>query len=86
MTEQISPSVCRSARPKTARSVSAVMITSAEWCGWPPGVFRGSARHAAIVSSVNHTAKLPRFLNEASYSDQFVTRYRGLGMRWRCPA
>jgi hypothetical protein len=48
--------------------------------GKATGVVRDSARHAATASSVNHTVKLPRGLNEASYSAQFVTRYRGLGM------
>ena len=79
-TEQIRTPVCRSAKPNTMRIVRAVVIASVEQCPWPPGLVRGSARYAAIVSSVNHTAKLPRFLNEASYSDQFVTRYLGSGM------
>ena len=60
MMEPISPSVCRSARPKTARSVSAVVIARAEYCGCPPGVVRASACHAAIASSVNQTVRLPR--------------------------
>jgi hypothetical protein len=37
-------------------------------------VVRGSARHAAIASSVIQTVTLPRRLNAASYSGQFVTR------------
>jgi hypothetical protein len=48
--------------------------------GWPPGVVLGSARHAWIASSVNQTVKLPRRFKEASYSAQFVTRFRGFGM------
>ena len=32
------------------------------------------------ASSVNQTVRLPRRFNAASYSAQFVTRYRGLGM------
>jgi len=44
----------------------AVLIAKAEQCGWPPGVVRGSARHAWMASSVNHTVRLPRRLNDAS--------------------
>jgi hypothetical protein len=29
--------------------------------GWPPRVPRGSAFHAAIAVSVNHTVRLPRW-------------------------
>ena len=58
--EPISPSVWRSARRNTARSVSAVMIASGEYQGCPPRVVRGSARQAAIASSLNQTVKLPR--------------------------
>jgi len=62
----ISPSVWRSARRKTARSVSAVVIANAEYRGWPPRVARGSAFHAAIAASVNHTVRLPRWRNAMS--------------------
>ena len=59
--EPISPSVWRSARRNTVRrSVSAVRIARGEYQGCPPRVVRGSARQAAIASSVNQTVKLPR--------------------------
>ena len=82
VTEPIRPSVCRSVRPKTLRSVSAVVIAGAEYCGLPFGVVRSSARHAALASAGNHTIRPPRFLflNEASCSDQFVTRF----WAWEC--
>src|SRR3984885_760024 len=49
---------------------------------------RGSqlSPHAWIASSVKEMVRLPRCLNEASYSDQFVIRYRALGIRWRLSA
>jgi hypothetical protein len=71
--EPIRPSVCRNARPKTARSVSAVVIARAEYGGCPPGVVRASACHAAIAASVNQTLRLPRCRKAASYSGPFVT-------------
>jgi hypothetical protein len=37
-------------------------------------VVRGSARQAAIASSVNHTVRLPRWRRAASYSDQVMRR------------
>jgi hypothetical protein len=72
--EPIRPSACRSAKRDTARKVSAVVIARAEWKGCPPGVVRGSARQAATASSVNQTARLPRWRRAASYADQLVTR------------
>ena len=80
MMEPISPSVCRSAKLKRARSVSAVVIARAEYCGCPPGVVRASACHAAIAASVNQTLRLARCRKAASYSGPFVTRYRGFGI------
>jgi hypothetical protein len=68
-----------SGQAKDRRMVGAVPIAKAEQYGWPPGVVRGSARHAAIASSVNQTVKLPRRRDAASYSGQFVTRWRGFG-------
>ena len=62
------------------RIVSAVVIARGEKWGCPPGVVRGSARHAAMAASVNQTVRLPRRRNAASYSGWFVTRYRGLGI------
>lgn len=47
-----SPSVCRNARRKTARSISAEVIASSEEWGCPPGVVRGAAFHRSIASSV----------------------------------
>ena len=64
--EPSSPSACRYARRNTARIVSAVRIARDEYQGWPPRVVRGSATHAAIASSVNHTVKLPRWRKLAS--------------------
>ena len=64
----------------TALRVSAVVIARAESCGCPPGVVRGSACQAATASSVNHTVRLPRWRKAASYSAQFVTRRRCLGI------
>ena len=81
--EPIRPSVWRRPRRNTARSVSAVRIASGEYQGCPPRVVRGSARQAAIASSVNHTVRLPRCRRAASYAAQLVTRCRCLGMRWR---
>lgn len=40
-----------------------------------------AARHAAIASSLNQTAKLPRACRAASYSGQLVTRCRCRGIR-----
>jgi hypothetical protein len=55
----------------------------AEWIGWPPRSPVAGACHAATASSVNHTVRLPRRINAASYSGQFVTRYLALGTLWR---
>ena len=66
MMEPINPSVWRSASRNIARSVSAVVIASVEVRPCPPRVVRGSARHAAIAASVNHTVRLPRFRRAAS--------------------
>jgi len=41
-------------------------MASGEYQGCPPRVVRGSAAHAAIASSVNHTVKLPRWRRLAS--------------------
>ena len=64
--EPINPSVWRSASRNTARSVSAVLMASAEYRACPPRVVRGSARHAAMAAPVNHTVRLPRFRSAAS--------------------
>src|SRR6478609_9246182 len=58
-------------------------MASSEYQGCPPGVVRGSASQAATASSVNHTVRLPRWRKAASYSAQFVTRRRCLGIWWR---
>ena len=65
------------------RAILSVLWRDPEWCGWPPGVVRGTARQAAIAASVNHTVRLPRWRRAALYVAQFVTRCRCLGMRWR---
>src|SRR3954451_23391622 len=57
MIELIKPSVWRRASRNTARSVSAVRIASGEYQAWPPRVVRGSARQAAIASSLNQIVK-----------------------------
>src|SRR4051812_34723174 len=36
-----------------------------------------------MASSVNHTVRLPRRTNAASYCGQFVTRYLTFGILWR---
>ena len=60
-------------------------IARGEYQGCPPRVVRGSARQAAIASSVNQTVKLPRWRKLASYSAQLVTALIGFqggaGMR-----
>ena len=66
MTEPISPSVWRSPKRNTARSVRAVRMASSEYQGWPPRAVRGSALQAAMASSVNQTVKLPRWRKLAS--------------------
>src|SRR5690242_17902123 len=76
-------SVWRRPRRNRARSVSAMMMASAEYRGCPPRVVRGSARQARIASSVNRTVRLPRRRRAASYSVQSVTRCHCLGMQWR---
>ena len=63
--------------------MSAVRIAKDEYQGWPPGVVRGSARHASMASSVNQTVKLPRWRKLASYARQFLTLCFCLGMWWR---
>ena len=64
--EPTSPSVCRSARRNTDLSVSATVMASVEYRGWPPRVVRGSAFHAAIAASVNQIVRLPRCRRAAS--------------------
>ena len=64
--EPIRPSVCRNAKRNTARSVSAVRIARGEYQGCLPRVARGSAAHASIASSLNHTVRLPRWRSPAS--------------------
>ena len=77
------PSVWRSARRNTVRSVRAVAIAKAEYEGCPPRPVRGSAFHAATASAENHTVRLPRARRAASYAAQLVTRCCCLGMWWR---
>src|SRR4051812_44171474 len=83
MIEPMRPSVCRRASRNTARSVSAVRIASGEYHACPPRVGRGSARQAAIASSLNQIVKLPRWRRLASYAAQFVTLRFCFGMWWR---
>ena len=53
--EPIRPWVCRNAKRNTVRNVSAVRIARGEYQGCLPRVARGSAAHASIASSLNHT-------------------------------
>ena len=81
---------CRASRSATRR-----VRTNTGLCCRPAGeqvlgsldtalaVVRGSACQTAIASSENQTVRLPRWLRLASYSAQFVTRYRCLGIRCR---
>src|SRR3954468_8019306 len=80
--EPVSPSVWRSAKRNTARSVRAVAIARSEQEGCPPRVVRGAATQASIASGVNHTVRLPRARRAASYSAQLITRCCCFGM-WR---
>ena len=66
MTEPIRPSVWRSARRNTARSVSAVRMAKGEYQDCPPAVVRGEALHATTAFSVSQTVKLPRWRRAAS--------------------
>ena len=52
--EPIRPSVWRSAKWNTARSVSAVRIARGEYQGCPPAVTRGCARHTDCVVAEPH--------------------------------
>jgi hypothetical protein len=47
-----------------------------------PGSLLAGACHAATASAVNHTVRLARRTNAASYSGQFVTRYLALENLW----
>ena len=42
----------------------------------PPGSPLGAARQESSASSESQTVRLPRFWSPASYSAQFLTRYR----------
>src|SRR3954451_17893605 len=83
MIELIKPSVWRRASRNTARSVSAVRIASGEYQAWPTRVVRGSARQAAIASSLNQIVKLQRWGRLAADAAQFVTVRFCFGMWWR---
>lgn len=72
MTEPIRPSVWRSARRNTARSVNAVKIAKEECQDCPPRVVRGPARHASMASGVNQAVKLPRWRKLASYDFRVI--------------
>ena len=80
--EPTRPSVRRSAGRNTARSVSAVRTARGDYQGCPPRIVRGSARQAAIASSVTQTVKPPRWRKAASCAAEWVTLRLCFGM-WR---
>ncbi|WP_424140735.1 hypothetical protein [Roseomonas chloroacetimidivorans] len=58
-------------------------IAKAKYEGCPPRVVRGSACHAAIAASENHTVRLLRARKGASCAAQFVRRCGCRGMWFR---
>lgn len=46
-----------------------------EYTGWPPGVWRLSARHVCTTSCLSQTVTSPRWRRLSLYSGQFVTLY-----------
>jgi len=55
-------------------------MAGGEYKDCPPQVVLGSAVHAEIALSVNHTVRLPRWRRLASYAGQFVILCRWRGM------
>ena len=69
--ESRNPSVWRSGRPKTTRSVNAVRIARFEYRRCPPRRPFFGGIHAAIASSLSQIVTSPRLLRPRSYSLQF---------------
>ena len=73
--ESRNPSVWRSGRLKTTRSVNAVRIARFEYRRWPPRRPFFGGTHAAIASSLSQIVTSPRLLRPRSYSLQFRILY-----------
>ena len=73
--ESRNPSVWRSGRPKTTRSVNAVRIARFEYRRCPPRRPFFGGIHAAIASSLSQIVTSPRLLRPRSYSLQFRILY-----------
>ncbi len=73
--ESRNPSVWRSGRPKTTRSVNAVRIARFEYRRCPPRRPFFGGIHAAIASSLSQIVTSPRLLRPGSYSLQFRILY-----------
>ena len=69
--ESRNPSVWRSGRLKTTRSVNAVRTARFEYRRWPPRRPFFGGIHAAIASSLSQIVTSPRLLRPRSYSLQF---------------
>ena len=68
--ESRNPSVWRSGRLKTTRSVNAVRTARFEYRRWPPRRPFFGGTHAAIASSLSQIVTSPRLLRPRSYSLQ----------------
>ena len=73
--ESRNPSVWRSGRLKTTRSVNAVRTARFEYSRWPPRRPFFGGTHAAIASSLSQIVTSPRLLRPRSYSLQFRILY-----------
>ena len=73
--ESRNPSVWRSGRLKTTRSVNAVRTARFEYRRWPPRRPFFGGIHAAIASSLSQIVTSPRLLRPRSYSLQFRILY-----------
>ena len=73
--ESRNPSVWRSGRLKTTRSVNAVRTARFEYRRWPPRRPFFGGTHAAIASSLSQIVTSPRLLRPRSYSLQFRILY-----------
>ena len=81
--ESRNPSVWRSGRLKTTRSVNAVRTARFEYRRWPPRRPFFGGTHAAIASSLSQIVTSPRLLRPRSYSLQFRILY--FVLYWRLP-
>ena len=73
--ESRNPSVWRSGRLKTTRSVNAVRTARFEYRRWPPRRPFFGGTQAAIASSLSQIVTSPRLLRPRSYSLQFRILY-----------